>query len=111
MNRTAAGRRAHPDPRRIVVSASSAPKSPPSARQAKAVLAWLEKRGTKATREGMARYGIPSEGAYGVSVGALRAHAKRLGRSHELAAALWKAGRYEARMLASFVDDPAAVSP
>jgi 3-methyladenine DNA glycosylase AlkD len=76
-----------------------------------AVLAWLERTGTKANREGMARYAIPSDKAFGVSVGALRQHAKRLGRNHELAAALWDTGRYEARMLASFVDEPAYVTP
>ena len=37
--------------------------------------------------------------------------AKRLGRNHELAAALWDTGWYEARMLASFVDEPARVTP
>jgi 3-methyladenine DNA glycosylase AlkD len=37
--------------------------------------------------------------------------AKSLGRSHELAAALWDTGCYEARMLTSFVDEPARVTP
>ena len=37
--------------------------------------------------------------------------AKRLGRNHELAAALWDTGWYEARMLTSFVDEPARVTP
>ena len=32
------------------------------------------------------------------------------GESHELAAALWETGWYEARMLAAFVDDPARVT-
>jgi 3-methyladenine DNA glycosylase AlkD len=36
---------------------------------------------------------------------------KRLGRNHELAAALWDTGWYEARMLTSFVDEPARVTP
>ncbi len=36
---------------------------------------------------------------------------KRLGRNHELAAALWETGVYEARMVASFVDDPSQVTP
>src|SRR5690349_3512093 len=40
------------------------------------VLAWLERAGTKATRDGMARYAIPSDKAYGVPVGVLRAYAK-----------------------------------
>ncbi len=33
------------------------------------------------------------------------------GRDHELAAALWETGWYDARMLATFVDDPAQVTP
>ena len=36
--------------------------------------------------------------------------AKQLGRSHELAAALWDTGWYEARMLTSFVDEPERVT-
>jgi 3-methyladenine DNA glycosylase AlkD len=58
----------------------------------------------------MARYGIPTDNAVGIPVGKLRAEAKRLGKNHELAAALWKSGSYEARMLATFVDDPAQVT-
>jgi 3-methyladenine DNA glycosylase AlkD len=54
----------------------------------------------------MARYAIPSDKAFGVTVGALRAYAKTLGRDHALAAALWDTGWYEARMLAAFVGDP-----
>lgn len=76
-----------------------------------AVLAWLKRRGTKANRDGMARYAIPSDKAFGVSVGNLRDHAKQLGRNHELAGQLWESGWYEARMLASFVDEPARVTP
>ena len=74
------------------------------------VLAWLERQGTKQTRDGMARYGIPSDKAFGVSIGALRDHAKQLGRNHALAVALWDTGRYEPRMLAAFVDYPVQVT-
>jgi 3-methyladenine DNA glycosylase AlkD len=75
------------------------------------VLAWLERTGTREDREGMARYGIVAARAFGVPVGALRKKGKELGRSHELAAALWASGWYEARLLAAFVDDPARVTP
>jgi 3-methyladenine DNA glycosylase AlkD len=75
------------------------------------VISWLERHGTKANRDGMARYAIPSDKAFGVSVGSLRKHAKQLGRNHTLAAALWDTDRYEARMLACFVDEPALVTP
>jgi len=81
-----------------------------TAEKVKAVLATLERRGTKATRDGMARYGIVAPKAYGVPVGGLHQVAKKLGRDHALALALWKTGWYEARMLTSFIDDPALVT-
>src|SRR5262245_24871765 len=59
----------------------------------------------------MARYGIPSANAFGVSVGTMHKLAKRLGRSHELAVGLWETGWYEARMMASFLDEPDRVTP
>jgi 3-methyladenine DNA glycosylase AlkD len=74
------------------------------------VISWLERHGTKANRDGMARYAIPSDKAFGISVGSLRKYAKQLGSNHELAAALWDTGWYEARMLAAFVDEPARVT-
>jgi 3-methyladenine DNA glycosylase AlkD len=74
-------------------------------------LAWLERNGTKRDREGLKRYGIIAPKAYGVSVAKIQQLAKRLGRDHDLAIALWKTGWYEARMLTSFVDDPAQVTP
>lgn len=59
----------------------------------------------------MARYGIPSDNASGVSVADIRLLAKKLGRNHALALALWETGNYEARMLAPFIDEPARVTP
>jgi len=75
------------------------------------VLSWLKKHSSAATREGMARYGIPSDNASGVSVADIRRLGKQIGRNHELALALWETGSYEARMLTPFVDDPASVTP
>ena len=77
----------------------------------KSTLAWLKQHGTKRNREGMKRYGLPSEKAFGVPVNVLQKYAKQLGRNHELATALWETGWYEARMLASFVDEPERVTP
>lgn len=74
------------------------------------VLEWLERHGTKAVRDGMARYGIPSDTAFGVAVGALRQRAQAIGRDHALAAALWETDRYEARMLTAFLGDPEQLS-
>lgn len=80
-------------------------------KRAKVAVLWLKRKGSKATRDGMARYAIPSHDAFGVSVGTLRSYAKKLGRDHDLAEALWLDGHYEARMLACFVDDAARVTP
>jgi 3-methyladenine DNA glycosylase AlkD len=74
------------------------------------ILAWLERRASKTNVDGMARYGIVAPKVFGVSVGVLRDYAKRLGRDHALALALWRTGWYEARMLGAFVDDPDRVT-
>ncbi|MBA2622096.1 MAG: DNA alkylation repair protein [Chthoniobacterales bacterium] len=78
--------------------------------QVQGALRWLKRHSSKRTRDGMARYAIPSDNALGVSVADIRTLAKRLGRNHELALALWKSGIYEARMLTSFVAEPARVT-
>ncbi len=74
-------------------------------------LTWLKRHGTKRTRDGMARYAIPSDHAFGVSMADMKMLAKRLGRNHHLAAALWDTGWYEARTLATLIDEPAKVTP
>jgi 3-methyladenine DNA glycosylase AlkD len=76
-----------------------------------AALAWLKKRSSKAVRDGMARYAIPSDHALGVRMADIQKLGKQLGRDHALALALWKTGVYEARMLTAYVDDPARVTP
>ena len=55
---------------------------------------------TKATLEGMARYSIPSDHAFGVAMKDIKALGTMLGRNQPLAVALWDTGVYEARMLA-----------
>lgn len=75
------------------------------------VVAWLKKNGNKSVRDGMARYAIPSDNAFGIPVGKLRAYARSIGRSHRLAEELWKTDLYEARMLATMVDNPDEVTP
>lgn len=86
-------------------------KGPPLQEEVQAALTWLERKSTKRDRENLARFGIPAKNAFGVSIKNIQALAKRLGRNHELAAALWKTGWYEARLLTSFVDEPARVTP
>jgi len=78
--------------------------------RAAALLEELRSLGSERDRAGMARYGIRVDHAFGVSVRELRKIAGRLGRDHRLAQALWKTGNHEARLLACFVDDPAAVT-
>jgi 3-methyladenine DNA glycosylase AlkD len=74
-------------------------------------LAWLERRGTKRNREGLARYAITAPKVFGVSVAMIRQLGKQLGRDHKLALALWETGWYEARMLTAFVAEPDRVTP
>lgn len=59
---------------------------------------------------GMARYGIETRKALGVTVTELRRFARTLGRDHALAGALWDSEIHEARLLATMVDDPAQVT-
>ena len=91
--------------------ALAAPRSSVPTADVDAVLAWLKKHGTKANRDGMARYAIVAPQVYGVSVADLRRLARTLGVRHDLAEPLWKTGWYEARMLVGFVADPARVTP
>jgi 3-methyladenine DNA glycosylase AlkD len=58
----------------------------------------------------MARVGISVDRALGVSIPQLRTAAKRIGRDHDLALALWRTRIHEARILASMVDEPALVT-
>ena len=75
-------------------------------------LAALEAAASPQVRADMApRYGIVTDNALGVPMATMQALAKRLGRDHDLAAALWESGGYEARTVAALIDDPAAVTP
>jgi 3-methyladenine DNA glycosylase AlkD len=89
--------------------ASSAAGSPAVATRVAAILEELAAKGSERDRDGMARYGIKVDDAFGVSIWELRRLAKPLGRDHELALALWATGNHEARLLATIVDDPALV--
>lgn len=89
----------------------AAAKDVPTDRQVLDALAWLKRHGTKARRDGMARYGIPLGNAFGVTMPDIQKLGKQLGKRHDLALALWDTGQYEARLLCAYVDDPAAVTP
>jgi 3-methyladenine DNA glycosylase AlkD len=75
------------------------------------VLRWLEMSGAPSEIDAQKRYGISAFRPYGVRVGAMMTYAKKIGTDHALAARLWAQKRYEARMLACMIDDPALVTP
>lgn len=79
----------------------------------KTALAWFERHGSPKFRADMsARYGITTQDkTYGVPMAQIQKLGKQLGRSHELALALWATGIYEGRMLACYVDEPVRVTP
>jgi 3-methyladenine DNA glycosylase AlkD len=74
------------------------------------VLKALESLGCEAVRASQERFGIRTDRAYGITTPQLKALARRLGRSHELAANLWNNGALELRILAALIEEPAKVS-
>ena len=78
---------------------------------AEEIIRQLRTRASERNRAGMARFGIETSKALGVSVTYLREIAKKqkLAGNHPLALALWKTNIHEARILATIIDDPAQV--
>jgi 3-methyladenine DNA glycosylase AlkD len=74
------------------------------------VLAELRGLGSEENRAGMARFGINTKQAFGVSMAAMRPLERKYRRNHDLAAALWDSGYHEARILAALIDDPKALT-
>jgi len=87
------------------------PKTSVSSARVKDVLSSLKRASTKKTLDSLPRYGITTDKAMGVSVGDIQAIARRLGRDHQLAEAIWATGWYEARLLTAFIDEPERVTP
>jgi 3-methyladenine DNA glycosylase AlkD len=77
---------------------------------AAAAVAWLRAHGDERFRDGLARYGLPTDRAFGIPVGTIQRYGRTLGRDHALARALWKTGWTDARMLAAFVGEPGKVT-
>jgi 3-methyladenine DNA glycosylase AlkD len=75
-----------------------------------AVIAELRDRADPSRKPGMARVGIDVSTALGMSVPDIRAVAKRCGTDQFLALELWSTGIHEARILATLVADPEAIS-
>jgi 3-methyladenine DNA glycosylase AlkD len=71
-----------------------------------AILITIKKSFNQRNREGMARFGIPSVNAVGMSSPQMRELAKKIGKNHELALALWKTDLYEAKIIATLIDEP-----
>ncbi|MDQ7818578.1 MAG: DNA alkylation repair protein [Melioribacteraceae bacterium] len=72
----------------------------------KEIIAELKKNGSEYNRQGMKRFGINVDKAFGVNVPVMRALAKKIGRNHDLALKLWGSGYHEARHVATMIADP-----
>lgn len=75
-----------------------------------AILQELQARANPDNVAGMAKFGINPRGTLGISIYELRKLAKVIGVQHALALQLWETGLHEARILASYIDDPALVT-
>lgn len=74
------------------------------------IIIYLQSKANPNNVAGMARFAISTKGTLGVNIPLLRELAKAHRRNHDLALELWQSGIHEARILASLVDDPKAVS-
>ncbi len=74
------------------------------------ILMRLRRLGNPKNAVGMVRFGINPSGTLGISIVDLRKLARDLGADHALAQRLWASGIHEARILASFIDDPRLVT-
>jgi len=80
------------------------------ARRAAAIMRQLHSEGDESARAELGRrYGIHTDRAIGMSMARMKAIAKPLAPDHDLAAALWVTGLYEARTIAAHIDDPERV--
>ncbi len=73
-------------------------------------LARLQSQANPDNLAGMARYGINTHNTLGISIYELRKIAKDIGYDHSLARALWDTGIHDARILASYIEQPEWVS-
>lgn len=74
------------------------------------ILSLLRSMGSEVNREGMGRYAIRIDHALGIKVTDLRKFARQVKKGHDLALQLWDSGIHEARILATIIDDPKAVT-
>jgi 3-methyladenine DNA glycosylase AlkD len=76
----------------------------------KEIIAELEKTRNTKNVEGMARFGITPDKAYGSRVPVLRKLGKRIGKDHTMAKKLWDHGYRETQIIASIVAEPEKVT-
>lgn len=76
----------------------------------RSTLADLRSRADPTRKPRMARVGIDVDRALGVSIPEIRSIAKRCGTDHDLALKLWLTEIHEARILATLVADPGALT-
>src|SRR3972149_6374273 len=74
------------------------------------ILKRLQSLGNPKSVEGMARFGITTRKAFGVSAPDLRRMAKEIGKNHDLAQELWSVDVLETRALAFLIDEPLEVT-
>ncbi len=74
------------------------------------VITRLQSMSRPENKEGMARYGITVDKAFGIPMPELRSLAKELKKDHELALALWDTDYHEAKILAGLIDDSKQVT-
>jgi len=84
---------------------------PAPAWDASRVLDWLKRQRAPSNLDGMRRFGIDTDAAYGIPNSVLRPLARKIKRDHDRALALWQSGIREARLLACFTDEPKRVTP
>ena len=75
---------------------------------AEAAIARLRSLAAPDARDGMARFGINTDRALGLSMPLLRVTARQIGRDQTVAEGLWQSGLHEARILAALVAEPKA---
>jgi 3-methyladenine DNA glycosylase AlkD len=94
------------------MTTTNTPRKPRLLRDVDAVLRELERSASDSFRADMsARYGIVTQmRVLGTPMASIKRLAKPLGRDHAFAEELWQTGVYEARMLASMVDEPERVT-
>lgn len=78
--------------------------------ETKGLIEALRAKSTPKDLANLPRFGIAATNPLGVSMVHIQAIAKQFGKNHEVAQDLWATNIYEARLLCSYIDDPAQVT-